>query len=129
MTPVLSMMKPVPNPRIWNGLRRPVNGETSTSSLTVLIVTTLGSAACTIGARLTGSPRTMGDPDVARAAEGAGVVAPLATGDAPGGIATPASSPTGARVRFPHAMTMAQAKTAALVPRAQAIPWSWTPHR
>src|ERR1700690_4218496 len=72
MTPVLSMMKPVPNPRIWNGLRRPVNGETSTSSLTVLIVTTLGSAACTIGARLTGSPRTMGDPDVARAAEGAG---------------------------------------------------------
>ena len=64
------------------------------SSPTVVIVTTLGSAACAIGAKLTGSRRTLTEP----AAGGRRRPRPgrrSATGVAPGGIATPASSLSG----------------------------------
>ena len=68
-----------------------MKGETSISSPTVVMVTTLGSAACAMGAKLTGSRRTLTEPAGAPARGWALGAVSLATGVAPGGMATPAS--------------------------------------
>ena len=93
--PFLSTTKPVPSPCTSPvGLRRWVKGETSISSPTVVIVTTLGSAACAIGAKLTGSRRTLTEPTAGGGGAGVSGGASLGTGVAPGGMAPLASSPS-----------------------------------
>lgn len=65
------------------------------SSPTVVIVTTLASAACAMGAKLTGSRRTLTEPASGGAARAVGRGgALLATGVAPGGTAGPTLSPS-----------------------------------
>ncbi len=85
--PLLSMTKPLPRPCVWRRRRRCVKGETSTCSPTVVIVTTLASAPCTIGEKVLGSPCPKTGPAAGAAAAGLSPVAVSPAGNkvAPGG--------------------------------------------
>src|SRR5580698_6343245 len=61
MSPSLSNRKPVPRPvTVLRSLRRPGKKADGSSSVTVLMVTTLGSARRAIGAKLAGTKATEG---------------------------------------------------------------------